>query len=148
MTSAPALTARGIQLNCTASSREEAVHLCGQKLLECGAIEQPYIEAMWERELLMSSFIGEQTAIPHGTDFSRKFVNFAQLVFLRYQNPIDWEGDEVRLTIGIASANDDHVDTLGVIAEILLDPTQRNIIFSSNDENEILDLVQKAFDKE
>ena len=147
MTSAPALTARGILLNCTASSREEAVRLCGQTLLECGAIEQPYIDAMWEREQIMSSFIGEATAIPHGTDASRKFVNFAQLVFLRFNSPIDWEGDVVSLAIGIASANDDHVDTLGVIAEILMDEPRKNILFSTNEPNEIIELVEKAFSK-
>ena len=58
MTSA-ILTARGIRLGCTATSREEAVHLCGELLNEIGAVERPYIAAMWERENLMSSFIGE-----------------------------------------------------------------------------------------
>lgn len=147
MTSAPALTARGILLNSTASSREEAVLLCGQALLDCGAIEKPYLDAMWERELIMSSYIGEATAIPHGTDRSRKYVNFAQLVFLRFSNPIDWDGEQVKLAIGIASANDDHVDTLGVIAEILMDDERRKIVFESTDPNEILNLVQKAFEK-
>lgn len=147
MTSAPALTARGILLNRTASSREEAVRLCGQTLFDCGAIEQPYIDAMWERELLMSSFIGEATAIPHGTDASRKFVNFAQLVFLRFVNPIDWAGDAVSLAIGIASANDDHVDTLGVIAEILMDEHRKNILFEATNPQEIIELVEKAFGK-
>lgn len=147
MTSAPALTARGILLNCTASSREEAVQLCGQALLDCGAIEQPYIPAMWERELLMSSYIGEATAIPHGTDASRRYVNFAQLVFLRFNSEIDWEGEAVKLAIGIASANDDHVDTLGVIAEILMDEEQKNVLFSTEDPNEVIELVQKAFSK-
>ncbi|MEN9741308.1 MAG: hypothetical protein RIR66_264 [Actinomycetota bacterium] len=147
MTSAPALTARGILLNCTASSREEAVRLCGQALLDCGAIEQPYVEAMWERELIMSSYIGEATAIPHGTDLSRKYVNFAQLVFLRFRDVVDWEGEKVRLAIGIASANDDHVDTLGVIAEILMDDELRSTVFESNDPEEIINLVQKAFEK-
>ncbi len=147
MTSAPAITARGIVLNCTASSREEAVQLCGQALLECGAIEQPYIPAMWEREILMSSYIGEATAIPHGTDASRKYVNFAQLVFLRFKTEVDWEGDSVKLAIGIASANNDHVDTLGVIAEILMDEKRKNILFSTDDPHEIIELVQKAFSK-
>lgn len=147
MTSAPALTARGILLNCTASSREEAVRLCGQTLFDCGATEQPYIDAMWERELLMSSFIGEATAIPHGTDVSRKYVNFAQLVFLRFNVPIDWDGESVSLAIGIASANDDHVDTLGVIAEILMDEQRKKILFDTTDPNEIIKLVEKAFIK-
>ena len=145
MTSAPSLTAHGILLNSTASSREEAVRLCGQTLLNCGAIEQPYVDAMWERELLMSSYIGESTAIPHGTDASRKYVNFAQLVFLRFQNEIDWAGDSVSLAIGIASANDDHVDTLGVIAEILMDEKRKEILFKTNDPQEIIELVKKAF---
>jgi mannitol/fructose-specific phosphotransferase system IIA component len=121
------------------------VHLCGKVLLECGAIEPQYIDAMWQREQILSSFIGERTAIPHGTDESRKYVNFAQLVFLRFPEAIDWDGDFVNLTIGIASANNEHVDTLAVLAELLMDSQSRQIMFNSEQPNEILELVQKAY---
>ena len=140
------LTSAGIRLNRTASSREEAVRLAGDLLVGLGAVRPAYVDGMWERELLMSSFIGEATAIPHGTDASRVHVNFAQLALLRFTGPVDWDGDDVRLVIGIASANDDHVETLGRLAEILLDDQRRTVLFHDDDPDAIARLIGKAFD--
>jgi len=135
------LTAEGILLDVTAFSRKEAVLLCGEHLLKLGAISQPYIEKMWERELILSSYVGESVAIPHGTEDSRQFVNFAQLVFIRYSHPIEWDGEVVSITVGIASANNEHVDILAELADILLDDDKKKLLLSSNDKSEILELM-------
>ena len=135
------LTAEGILLDVTASSRKEAVLLCGEHLLKLGAISAPYIEKMWERELILSSYVGESVAIPHGTEDSRQFVNFAQLVFIRYSQPIEWDGEVVSITVGIASANNEHVDILAELADILLDDDKKKLLLSSNDKSKILELM-------
>ena len=135
------LAAEGIFLDVTASSRKEAVLLCGKHLLELGAITEPYIEKMWERELILSSYVGETVAIPHGTEDSRQYVNFAQLVFIRFKEPIDWDGEVVNITVGIASANNEHVDILAALADILLDEEKKNLLLQSKDKNQILELM-------
>lgn len=119
--------------------------MCGSLLVEMGAVRPEYVAAMWERELILSSYVGEATAIPHGTSESRAYVNFAQLCLVRFEEPVDWDGDEVRIAIGIASANDDHVETLGRLAEILMDDDQRSVLFTADDPNDIVDLIGKAF---
>ena len=116
----------------------------GNLLVDMGAVEPAYVPAMWERELIMSSFIGESTAIPHGTQASRIHVNFAQLGLLRFTAPIDWDGDEVSLVIGIASANDDHVETLGQLAEVLMDTQKRQVLFTDDNPDTIAQLIGKA----
>ena len=131
----------GIELSATASSREEAVVFCGNKLVSLGAVSPEYVAAMWEREQILSSGIGEGFAIPHGTDASRAFVNFDQLVFVRFQEPIAWEDQEVRVCIGIAAKGDAHVDILGNLADLLLDERSINRLLSSESKQEILDLV-------
>lgn len=131
----------GIELSATASSREEAVVFCGNKLVSLGAVSAEYVAAMWEREQILSSGIGEGFAIPHGTDASRAFVNFDQLVFVRFAAPIDWEDQEVRVCIGIAAKGDAHVDILGNLADLLLDERSINRLLSSESKQEILDLV-------
>jgi len=138
------LTAEGIFLDQKVNSRREAVELCGKKLLELGAIKEPYIDLMWEREQILSSFVGESVAIPHGTEESRKYVNFAQLVFIRYVKPIIWEGEEVNITVGIASANNEHVDILASLAEILLDDEKKTLLLNSNNKIEILELFRSV----
>ena len=102
----------GITLDVTASSPEEAVHICGQLLLELGAITQEYADAMWEREQIFPSAIGMGFAIPHGTDESRKHVIFDQLVFVRLTAPIAWGDDEVTCVLGIASQGDGQLNSL------------------------------------
>jgi PTS system mannitol-specific IIA component len=131
----------GIELSATASSREEAVVFCGNKLVALGAVNADYVSAMWEREQILSSCLGEGFAIPHGTDASRAFVNFDQLVFVRFQEPIAWEDQEVRVCIGIAAKGDAHVDILGNLADLLMDERSTHRLLSSESRQEILDLV-------
>ena len=131
----------GIRLGATASSREEAVRLCGETLHSLGAVESGYIDAMWERENIISSYMGEGVSLPHGTDASRKYVNFAQLVFVRFSEPVDWDGEEVKLCIGIAAKGDEHGELLGNLAEKLLDPSSYKSLMESASTAELLELI-------
>ena len=127
----------GIKLDVTASSPEEAVHICGQLLLELGAITQEYADAMWEREQIFPSAIGMGFAIPHGTDESRKHVIFDQLVFVRLTAPIAWGDDEVTCVLGIASQGDGHVELLGNLAELIQEEDKLAILQNSQSAAEI-----------
>ncbi len=134
----------GITLDATVSSREEAVALCGAKLVELGAVSPEYADAMWEREQIFPSEMGEGFAIPHGTDESRSFVNFDQLVFLRLSEEITWVNEPVSVCVGIASAGDGHVEILGNLADILMDDDAAHILRTSTNPAEIRDLIMKG----
>ena len=136
----------GIQLAAAASSHREAVASCGQLLVDLGAIQPEYAAAMWEREQIFSSAIGLGFAIPHGTDESRKFVNFDQLVFLRLQKPIMWGDEAVSCVVGIASQGDGHVEILGNLAELIQDEAELEILLTSNSQAEVLELLLKSQD--
>jgi PTS system mannitol-specific IIA component len=131
----------GIRLGVTASSREEAVRLCGELLHDLGAVEEEYVDAMWERENIISSYMGEGVALPHGTDSSRKYVNFAQLVLVRFANQVDWDGEQVKLCIGIAAKGDEHGELLGNLAEKLLDESSYKKLMESDSTTELLELL-------
>ena len=131
----------GIRLDVTASSPEEAVRICGQLLLELGAIGPEYAAAMWEREQKFSSAIGMGFAIPHGTDESRVHVIFDQLVFLRLASPITWGDEEVRCVLGIASSGDGHVEILGNLAELIQDETKLEVLVASGSADQVLKLI-------
>lgn len=140
--SSPLIQAAGIRIDAAASSREEAVALCGKTLLELGAVSEEYVPAMWEREQIMSSFMGEGVAMPHGTDEARKFVKFDQLVFIRFANEIDWDGVPVRACIGIAANGDAHGQILGNLAEVLIDDEKREELFATDSVERILSLLE------
>lgn len=133
----------GIRLGATASSREEAVRLTGTLLQSLGAVEADYIDAMWEREKIISSYMGEGVALPHGTDASRKLVNFAQIVLVRFSEPVEWEDEEVKLCIGIAAKGDEHGELLGDLADTLLDPISFEKLMKSTSTQELLELINK-----
>ncbi len=67
----PLLSLEGIHLGATASTKEEAVALCGKALLDLGAVRDGYITAMQEREVVFPSYMGNGVSIPHGTDEAR-----------------------------------------------------------------------------
>ena len=132
----------GIRLDAAASSNEEAVRVCGDLLMQLGASQPEYAAAMWEREQIFSSAIGMGFAIPHGTDESRKFVTFDQLVFLRLNQEIEWGEEKVKCVLGIASSGDGHVEILGNLAELIQDPDALEVLMSTGDEQAILNLLQ------
>lgn len=134
----------GILLDATASSPEEAVRICGQLLVELGAVSEEYAQAMWERENAFSSAIGMGFAIPHGTDASRKYVKFDQLVFLRLNTEIQWGDEWVRGVLGIASQGDGHVEILGNFAELVQEDAEREVLLSTGDTEQVLNLLSRA----
>ena len=134
----------GILLDATASSPEEAVRICGQLLVQLGAVSEEYAQAMWERENAFSSAIGMGFAIPHGTDASRKYVKFDQLVFLRLNTEIQWGDEQVRGVLGIASQGDGHVEILGNFAELVQEDAEREVLLSTGDTEQVLSLLSRA----
>lgn len=134
----------GIKLDATASSREEAVSICGSILVTMGAASEEYADAMWERELSFPSELGNGFAIPHGTDESRRYVNFDQIVYVRFLSPVEWEAEKVSVCVGIASQGDGHVEILGNLADLLLDESSANTLLMSPDKQEIHDLLLKG----
>ncbi len=60
--------------------------------------------------------MGNLLAIPHGTDNAKEEVYQSGLAIVFYDNPIDWDGNEVRLVIGIAGKGNEHLELLSSIA--------------------------------
>ena len=134
----------GILLDATASSPEEAVRICGELLVKLGSVSDEYAKAMWEREQAFSSAIGMGFAIPHGTDDSRKYVKFDQLVFLRLQSEVQWGEERVKAVLGIASQGDGHVEILGNFAELVQVDADRGALLTAGSVDQVLALLSRA----
>ncbi|MFM1993397.1 MAG: hypothetical protein RL537_86 [Actinomycetota bacterium] len=120
------------------------MRICGQLLVQLGAVTEEYAQAMWERENAFSSAIGLGFAIPHGTDASRKYVKFDQLVFLRLNSEIQWGDEQVKAVLGIASQGDEHVEILGNFAELVQEEAEREVLLSTGDTEQVLSLLSRA----
>ncbi len=136
------LSVESIVLDGAASSAEEAIRATGQVLVDVGAVGPSYVEAMLAREQSVSTYMGEGFAIPHGTVESKDAVARDALSFVRFPDGVDWNGNDVRVAIGIAAAGNNHVGILSQLATILVDPDQAKILREADDPQEILSLLQ------
>ena len=115
------LTLSQIKVPGTATSKDEAIKEAGQILVDAGAVTGEYVDAMYEREKSVSTYMGNFLAIPHGTNEAKDAIKASALSVVRYDNPIDWDGNEVRFAVGIAGLNNGHLEILGKIAVIFSD---------------------------
>jgi mannitol PTS system EIIA component len=135
------LTPDRILLDCRAADRYDAVRQAGAVLVAAGLVSEPYAEAMLAREESLSTYLGEGFAMPHGTDASRAYVRRAGLAVLRFPDGVDWDGQEVRVAIAVASATDEHVEVLGRLATVLSDPDRAAHLRDATDPEVVLDLL-------
>jgi PTS system mannitol-specific IIA component len=135
------LDRRCIRLAETAAGRDEAIRRCGQALIDVGAVDESYVDTMVEREQSVSTYVGEGVAIPHGTLAGKDAVHRDALSFLRFTPPVDWDGAEVHVAIGIAAAGNGHVAILSELAQILLEPDRAEALRAATDADEVLKLL-------
>ena len=122
------LTPSSVKVPGTATSKDEAIRESGQLLVDAGAVSPAYVDAMFERERSVSTYMGNFLAIPHGTNESKDTIARSALSVVRYDAPIDWDGNEVRFAVGVAGVEGGHLEILNKIA----------IVFSDMDEVEKL----------
>lgn len=140
-----ALLAPGaIRLAERAADKAAAIVACGQALIDCGAVRPEYVPAMLERERTVSTYIGEGVAIPHATLAGKDAVLHDALCFLRFPDGVDWDGDKVTVCIGIAATGDGHVDILGELAQILLDPVRAEALRGAATAETVLTMLTPA----
>lgn len=107
-----------IRINGKATSRDEAIAEAAEMLIDAGAVTPAYRDSMFARESSVSTYMGNFLAIPHGTLEGVDEVLRSALAIIRYDQPIDWDGNEVRFVIGIAGKDGTHMDSLAMIAQI------------------------------
>jgi len=106
------LTLSQIKVPGTARSKDESIREAGEILVEAGAVTPAYVDAMFEREKSISTYMGNYLAIPHGTNESKESIKQSALSVIRYDPPIDWDGNEVRFAVGIAGHEGGHLPIL------------------------------------
>jgi PTS system mannitol-specific IIC component len=104
-----------------ATTTEAAITEAGQLLVASGAVAPSYVDAMHEREKSVSTYMGNGLAIPHGTNEAKTAIHHTGISFVRYPNPVDWNGKPAEFVVGIAGAGKDHMALLSQIASVFLD---------------------------
>lgn len=139
----PILKSKNIVLGLKSENKEEAIERAGQLLFKEGYVNENYINAMQEREKIVSTYIGMGIAIPHGVGEAKKEVKNSGIVILQYPDGVIFGEDLAYLVIGIAGVGDEHLEILSNIATSLEDETLVDKLKNTDNKSEIL----KAFNK-
>ena len=115
------LVKEGIRLSQTSVSKEEAIQAAGELLHQLGYVDETYVDAMQEREKLITTYMGMGVAIPHGTSQAKGTVKKTGIVFLQYPQGVDFGDKKAQLVFGIAGIGEEHLNLLAKICEALED---------------------------
>ncbi len=142
------LTVNDIYTGLPSTDKWQAICLAGEKLLQKGCVEEPYIQAMVEREKVVTTFLGEGVAIPHGVGAAKGYVKKTGLVVLQYPEGIAFDGGKAHLLIGIAALEDAHLPILAGVANIMMQEELIQKLLLSTDPKFIYDCFMENIEEE
>lgn len=109
----------GIKLNLKSVSKEQAIQAAGELLTTLGYVDPSYIDAMQEREKLVTTYMGLGVAIPHGTSQAKGTVKKTGIVVMQYPEGVEFGEEKAQLVFGIAGVGDEHLELLEKICGML-----------------------------
>ena len=136
------LTPSHIKVPGEARSKDDAIREAGQLLVDSGAVSPAYVDAMFEREKSVSTYMGNFLAIPHGTNEAKDSISRSAISVVRYDQPIDWNGNDVRFAVGIAGVENGHLEILGKIAIVFSDSDEVDKLLAAGSADEVYELLQ------
>ena len=118
---AEVLTAEAVQVGAAAADQSEAIDRVGALLVAQGLVTTAYVNAMHDREAIVSTYLGNGIALPHGTSEAQGEVLRTGLAVVQFPAGVPWGDEPARLVIGLAANADEHIAILSRLAGILDD---------------------------
>jgi phosphotransferase system HPr (HPr) family protein len=118
---AEVLTAEAVQVGAAAADQAEAIDRVGALLVAQGLVTNAYVNAMHAREAIVSTYLGNGIALPHGTSEAQGEVIRTGLAVVQFPAGVPWGDEPARLVIGLAANADEHIAILSRLAGILDD---------------------------
>lgn len=139
------LAEHNIELNVPLTNKEEAIRHVGEILVTHGYVKETYIEKMLAREQLTTTYIGNQVAIPHGTEDARDDVKATGISLITVPNGVDFgDGNVAKVIIGIAGIGDEHLEILSNIAIVCAEEANVQKIAEATTKDEIISLFDEV----
>lgn len=135
------LTTDNIEMNVSLTDKEMAIRYTGDILVKNGYVKKAYIKKMLEREKMTSTFMGNNVAIPHGTEDAKKAVKETGLSIVTVPEGVDFgEGNIAKILIGIAGKGDEHLEILSKIALVCSEEENIQKILDATSKEEIISI--------
>ena len=131
------LSRSAVVVGATAADRNKAIDLVGSLLVAEGCVTSAYIGQMQQREEIVSTYLGNGIALPHGTSESKDSVKRTGLAVAQFPDGVDWGEERAHLVIGLAATSDEHIRVLARLGTILGDEELCRRLGSTRDAGEI-----------
>lgn len=135
------LLEENVFINQAFDNKEDAIRFAGRALVKAGYVEESYIEAMIARDEMTSTYMGNDVAIPHGTEEAKQAVLKSGFTVLQVPNGVDFDGHKVRLIFGIAGKDGTHLEILSGIAVTCSDMDNIEKMVEAKTAREIMDMI-------
>lgn len=139
------LSNKNIKLNAQVSDKASAIRLAGDLLVENGYVESSYVDKMFDREELTSTYMGNFVAIPHGTEDAKEAVRHSGISIVQVPDGVDFgNGNIVKLLFGIAGKNNEHLDILSKIAIVCSEEENVQKLIEAKTNEAILSVFEEV----
>lgn len=103
-----------------AADKYTAIRMAGEQLVARGSVKEAYVDAMLAREEVVTTYIGEGVAIPHGVGAAKELILKTGLVVLQFPEGVPFGDEKAYLVVGIAGLEGEHLPILQALANIML----------------------------
>ena len=131
------LTIEAVRVAAHAADQRDAIEQVGAILVAQGLVTEGYIAAMHEREAIVSTYLGNGIALPHGTSEAQDTILRTGLAVVQFPDGVPWGEEPARIVIGLAATSDEHIAVLSRLATILGDAEVCERLARSTDPAEI-----------
>lgn len=135
-------TPDNIILNAQAKDKFDAIRITGNILKENGYVTDEYIKRMIVREEIVSTYLGNGLAIPHGTDGSDCEIIKTGISLVQFPDGVDFgDGNTAYITISIAGKEAEHMDLLNKIALICIEEDNVQTLRNATSIEQVLQVL-------
>ncbi len=138
------LEKKNIKLQQASTSKPQAIKDSGQLLVDSGYVDAKYIDSMILRDENLSVYMGSYLAIPHGEFEAKDLIHHSGMSVLIYPEGIDWDGNTVKIVIGLAGLGDDHMEIISNVATIFSEEENIQKIIEATDIESVYKLFTES----
>ena len=110
-----------IVVGATAGDKAGAIDRVGSIMVAEGMVTPAYVAAMHEREAIISTYLGNGIALPHGTSETQDSIIRTGIAVAQFPGGVTWGSEAARLVIGLAARSEEHIPILSRLASVLED---------------------------
>lgn len=137
------ITTEQIYLQQKFDSKSDVLTFISKMMNNLGFVNGDYFDALMKREELVSTYLINDVAIPHGISEAKSLVKRTGVVVVQIPTGVVWNdnGDIVKLAIGIAAKSNDHLPLLQKLSAVVISPTLSKRLANTTEPNLVLQIL-------